>query len=535
VQRFDFIIVGAGSAGCVLANRLSENPRHNILLIEAGGSDRKFWIRTPIGYGMTFFDSNVNWCFEGEKDPGLNDREIYVPRGKVIGGSSSINAMVYCRGAKTDFDDWRDAGNPGWGWEDVKPAFEAIERHVRKDGTIDGKGPLTVSDRQNDYHPLKRHFIGAARDAGLPIADGTVGQGDEGFGPYLINTRGGLRCSSADAFLHPVKHRNNLTILTEAQVTKILFEGKRAVGVSYRRDGMTQEAHATREVILSAGAIQSPHLLQLSGIGPGAVLQKNGITVLHANDAVGAHLEDHVGINYYYRAKEPTLNAVLGTWAGRIAAGIQFVLTRTGPLSLSVNQYGGIVRSSSSQTRPDMQLYFNPLSYSTENAGKRKLTEPDPWPGFILSFNPCRPTSHGHVKLASPDPLKQPEILFNYLATEHDRADVIKGARLIGQVQNTPTLQALLSAPPKFDPSKESDESLIADFRKRSGSVYHPSCTCRMAPEHQGGVLDRELRVHGVENLRVVDASSFPNITSANTNAPAIMVGWRAADMILKH
>jgi len=535
VQNFDFIIVGAGSAGCVLANRLTENGRHNVLLIEAGGSDRKFWIRTPIGYGMTFFDQNVNWCFEGEKDPGLNNRDIYVPRGKVIGGSSSINAMVYCRGAKGDFDDWRDAGNPGWGWDDVKPAFDAIETHVRKDGGVDGKGPLTVSDRQNDYHPLKRHFIGAARDAGLPIADGTAGQGDEGFGPYLINTRGGLRCSSADAFLHPVKHRNNLTILTHAHVTKILFNGKRAVGVAYRKDGVMHETRATREVILSAGAIQSPQLLQLSGIGPGALLRDKGIEIIHANDAVGAHLEDHVGINYYYRAKEPTLNAVLGTWAGRIAAGIQFVLTRTGPLSLSVNQYGGIVRSSASQTRPDMQLYFNPLSYSTENAGKRKLTEPDPWPGFILSFNPCRPTSHGHVKLASPDPFKQPEILFNYLATEHDRNDAIKGARLIGRVQNTPTMQALLSAPPKFDPSQESDESILSDFRKRSGSVYHPSCTCRMAPEDKGGVLDVELRVHGVEGLRVVDASSFPNITSANTNAPAIMVGWRAADMILKH
>ena len=533
MTSFDYIIVGAGSSGCVLANRLSESGKHRVLLIEAGGSDRRFWIRTPIGYGITFFDPTVNWRFEGEKEPGLNHRDIYVPRGKVLGGSSSINAMVYCRGAAGDFDDWRDAGNPGWGWADVKPAFEAIERHVRKDGSVDGKGPLTVSDRQKDYHPLGRHFLGAARDAGLPLSDGQVGQGEEGFGPYLINTRGGLRCSSADAFLHPIKHRSNLTILTEAQVTKVLFDGKRATGIAYRRDGRMEEARAAREVILSAGAIQSPHLLQLSGVGPGGVLQAQGIPVIHANDGVGAHLEDHVGINYYYRAKEPTLNAVLGSWAGRIAAGIQFVLTRTGPLSLSVNQYGGIVRSSDALARPDMQLYFNPLSYSTENAGKRKLTQPDPWPGFILSFNPCRPTSHGHVRLASPDPFKQPEILFNYLATEHDRADAVRGARLIGKVQETPTLQALLSAPPKFDPARESDDVILADFRKRAGSVYHPTCTCRMAPEDQGGVLDPHLRVHGVEALRVVDTSSFPNITSANTNAPAIMLGWRAADMIL--
>jgi len=533
VEEFDFIIVGAGSAGCVLANRLSGDKSRRVLLVEAGGSDRRFWIRTPIGYGITFFDPNVNWRFEGEKDPGLNNRDIYVPRGKVLGGSSSINAMVYCRGAKGDFDDWRDAGNTGWGWSDVQHAFEAIERHVLKDGSVKGRGPLTISDRQHDYHPMKRHFVGAARDAGLPILDDTVGQGDEGFGPYLINTKNGLRCSSSDAFLRPAMSRSNLTVLTNAQVTKVIFEGKKAVGVRYTKNGTQHEIRTRREVILSAGAIQSPHLLQLSGVGPGAALQDFGIEVVHANDAVGAYLQDHVGINYYYRSKEPTLNATLGTWAGRIAAGLQFLLTQTGPLSLSVNQYGGIVRSSPTLDRPDMQLYFNPLSYSTENAGKRELTQPDPWPGFILSFNPCRPTSHGHVRLGSKDPLVQPKILFNYLATDKDREDVIRGARLIGRVQNTPTMQSVLSTRPVFDPSQESDDAILADFRKRAGSVYHPSCTCRMAPEQAGGVLDAQLRVHGVEGLRVVDASSFPNITSANTNAPAIMLGWRAADMIL--
>ena len=538
MQDFDFIIVGAGSAGCVLANRLSENSAHRVLLIEAGGSDRRFWIRTPIGYGMTFLDESVNWKFEADRDPGLGGRDVYVPRGKVIGGSSSINAMVYARGAKNDFDDWRDAGNPGWGWDEVKRAFEAIETRITKDGIAEGNGPLTVSDRQNDYHPLKRHFMNAAREAGLPLADGHPSEnfacnGEEGFGPYVINTRKGLRCSSADAFLHPIKHRKNLTILTEAQVARILFDGKRASGVSYRKDGMVHAVKARREVILSAGAIQSPQLLQLSGIGPGALLKEHNIEIIHANDGVGAHLEDHIGINYYYRAKEPTLNAVLGTWAGRIAAGVQFVLTRTGPLSLSVNQYGGIVRSSATLGRPDMQLYFNPLSYSTENSGKRKLTKPDPWPGFILSFNPCRPTSHGHVRITSPDPFKQPGILFNYLSTNHDLEEAVRGARLIGKVQNTAVMQALLAAPPQFDPSRESEESIITDFRKRSGSVYHPTCTCRMAPEAQGGVLDPHLRVHGVEGLRVVDASSFPNITSANTSAPTMMLAWRAADLIL--
>ncbi len=531
---YDYVIIGAGSAGCVLAGRLSESGKYSVLLIEAGGSDAKFWIKTPIGYGITFFDKKVNWRFNSVPDKGLLDRTLYVPRGKVIGGSSSINAMVYARGAKSDFDDWRDAGNPGWGWDEVKPTFEAIERRVTKDGTELGSGPLTVSDRQNDYHPLKRFFTKAVKQLQLASADDGVAQGEEGLGPYLINTRNGLRCSSADAFLRPALSRKNLHVEKYAHATKILFEGTQAVGVEFIQNNQTRTVKATREIILSAGAIQSPQLLQISGIGPRDLLKQYGIKVVKALDGVGAHLQDHLGVNYYYRATEPTLNAQLGTRLGQLIAGIKFLLTRKGPLTLSVNQMGGLIRSSKELNRPDIQIYFNPLSYSTEVAGKRRLTKPDPWPGFILSFNSCRPTSTGSVKINSADPFTMPDIDFNYLSTNQDREDVIAGARFIGKLQNSPAMQELIGAEPIFDPSKASDEAIIADFRKRAGSVYHTSCTCRMAPEADGGVLDSELKVHGIKGLRVVDASSFPNVTSANTNAPTIMLAWRAAEFILR-
>ncbi len=531
---YDYVIIGAGSAGCVLAGRLSESGKYSVLLIEAGGSDAKFWIKTPIGYGITFFDKKVNWRFNSVPDKGLLDRTLYVPRGKVIGGSSSINAMVYARGAKSDFDDWRDAGNPGWGWDEVKPTFEAIERRVTKDGTELGSGPLTVSDRQNDYHPLKRFFTKAVKQLQLASADDGVAQGEEGLGPYLINTRNGLRCSSADAFLRPALSRKNLHVEKYAHATKILFEGTQAVGVEFIQNNQTRTVKATREIILSAGAIQSPQLLQISGIGPRDLLKQYGIKVVKALDGVGAHLQDHLGVNYYYRATEPTLNAQLGTQLGQLIAGIKFLLTRKGPLTLSVNQMGGLIRSSKELNRPDLQIYFNPLSYSTEVVGKRRLTKPDPWPGFILSFNSCRPTSTGSVKINSADPFTMPDIDFNYLSTNQDREDVIAGARFIGKLQNSPAMQELIGAEPIFDPSKASDEAIIADFRKRAGSVYHTSCTCRMAPEADGGVLDSELKVHGIKGLRVVDASSFPNVTSANTNAPTIMLAWRAAEFILR-
>ncbi len=530
LDEFDHIVVGAGSAGCVLADRLSADGRARVLVVEAGGSDRRFWIRTPIGYGMTYRDARVNWRYVAEPDEGLGGRAVYVPRGKVLGGSSSINAMVYCRGLPGDFDDWRDAGNPGWGWADVAPVFERFERHVG--AAPRGSGPLRVSMRETEYHPIRRHFLGAAREIGLPSTADMNGAAPEGVGAYAVTTHGGLRWSAADAFLRPAMARRNLTVLTGAQVTRVVFEGRRAVGVEVRLGGTARLIRARLQVILAAGAVNSPQLLQLSGVGPGALLQSMGLPVIRANDAVGGGLQDHLGVNYSYRATEPTLNSALGTWVGRLRAGAAFLLARNGPLSLSVNQMGGLVRSAPDLARPDVQLYFNPLSFAAGFAGDTPLLRPDPFPGFILGFNACRPTSVGRVDIGAPDPTAPPRIAPNYLSTNGDVAEAIAGARLVGRMQDSAALRTLIDGAPKFDIARASDADIIADFRARAGSVYHACGTCRMGPEARGGVVDAHLRVHGVDGLRVIDASVFPNITSANTNAPTIMVAQRAADLM---
>jgi choline dehydrogenase len=529
---FDYIVVGAGSAGCVLAGRLSEDARIRVLLLEAGGSDRKPWIRVPIGYARSYTDPSVNWRYETEPDPGLLGRTSYWPRGKVLGGSSSINALVYCRGLPADYDDWRDAGNPGWGWADSEPVFRGFERRMQPDGTVIGDGPLCIADREPEYHPLKRHFYAAAEEMGYRTID-LNGADPDGVGAYAITTRHGLRWSASDAFLRPAMSRPNLVVRTGVFAERIAFSGSRASGVVCRDGQASRTYTCRREVIVAGGAVNSPKLLQLSGIGPGALLASLGIGVVHANAAVGGGLQDHLGVNYYYAATEPTLNNVLGTRIGQVRAALEFLLFRSGPLSLSVNQMGGLVRSSPAKAQPDIQLYFNPLSYLTDGIKPRKLLRPDRFPGFIFGFNPCRPTSRGRIDIGSPDPQAPPRIMPNSLATDHDLADVLAGARLIARFQQTAGLRRLIDRLTRFDPAHATDDEIIADFRARCGTVYHPCGTCRMAPEADGGVVGPDLRVHGVEGLRVADASVFPNITSANTNAPTLLVAHKAAQAIL--
>lgn len=533
MDEVDFIIVGAGSAGCVLADRLSADGQWRVLLLEAGGTDRRFWIKTPIGYGKSFHDPRVNWRYTTEPDAGLNGRASYWPRGKVLGGSSSINAMVYCRGLPTDYDDWRDAGNPGWCWADVEPAFHAIERRTSRDGAVFGDGPLWVTDREAEYHPIKRYFTDAAREMGLPSVTDMNGISPEGVGAYPITTRGGLRCSSADAFLRPALRRANLEVRTHAFVERLLFSGKRACGVEYRSGERRNSVRARVEVILAGGAVNSPQLLQLSGIGPPALLREMGIPVIHASDSVGQGLQDHLGINYVFKARELTLNSVLRSWPGRIGAGLRFLLQRSGPLSLSINQMGGMIRTSPACERPNLQIYFSPLSYSEEVAGKRRMLRPDPYPGFILGFNACRPTSLGRIELASRNPAQAPRIVPNYLTTDHDVSEAIECARLIGNLAAAPSMQALIREGPRLDLASALGSEILADFRARSGTVYHPCGTCRMAPVTRGGVVDAGLRVHGFGGLRVADASVFPNITSANINAPTLMVAYKASQAII--
>jgi choline dehydrogenase len=533
VGNFDYIIIGAGSAGCVLADRLSAGGRHRVLILEAGGTDQRFWIKTPIGYGRTFADAAVNWKYQTSPNPGLNGRSIYWPRGRVVGGSSSINALVYCRGMPADFDDWRQMGNVGWGWDDVRPYFEQSERRVDAAGRASGDGALDVKDVTPYLHPMRQNWSDAAAELALGWTDDFNGPHPEGLGCYQVTIRDGLRRSAADAFLRPALRRGNIRLETGAWVSKIRFDQGRAVGVEYVRGDAQQFAAANREVILCAGAVNSPQLLQLSGIGPASALAAAGITPLVDNPAVGGNLQDHLAVVYSFKATQPTLNDELHSTAGKLIAGLRYLIARRGPLALSVNQFGGFARADPHASRPDVQLYFNPVTYGAGDATRTRI-EVDAFSGFYLCFQPTRPTSIGRIDIASPDFRRAPTIAPNYLSTEKDVADVVHGGRLLQAIARTRAIKSLIRAPLAPDLDAMGPEDLIADFRERASTVYHPVGTCRMGRAAGESVVDASLRVHGIDRLRVVDASVFPTVTSANTNAPTIMVAQRAADLIVK-
>lgn len=535
MDSFDFIIVGAGSAGCVLADRLSADGHFRILVLEAGGPDHSPWIKMPIGYGRSFFDPRVNWAYTTEPDPGLNGRRGYWPRGKVIGGSSSINALIYCRGLPGDFNDWEKAGAQGWNWDTVRDSFEQIEQRIAPDGTPRGNGPLAVSDVSEQIHPINRYYFAAAQDIGLPATNDFNSDNPEGVGIYQITTRNGLRCSCADAFLRPARKRSNVTVMTNSLVTRVIFDGRRAIGVEIWDKTGHRRLTTRRDVILSAGAVNSPQLLQLSGIGPGALLQSYGLEVIHDNPNVGGNLQDHLGINYGYRAAESTLNTQLSPWWGKALQGLRYLLTRKGPLSLSVNQCGGFVRShrAADGEQADIQLYFNPVTYTTAPQGKRPLINPDPFAGFVASFQPCRPTSRGRIDIVSPQATDAPAITPHSLSTDQDIETVLAGAKIIQNLMRARAMQPLIDRVMPPDILGLDDAAIIDDFRRRCGTVFHPVATCAMGPAEANSVVDSHLRVHGFDGLRVVDASAFPNITSGNTNAPTIMLAHRAAGLIL--
>ena len=534
MTQCDYIIVGAGSAGCVLANRLSANGRHRVLLLEAGGSDRRFWLQVPIGYGMSFYNPRVNWMYRTEPEPALDDRQGYWPRGKVLGGSSAINAMVYMRGLPSDFEAWRDAGNPGWGWQDVLPYFRRAENFA---GSADPRrgtgGPLHVSNVAAACHPLSEMFLRACQEIGVPRSPDLNGGTPEGVAHYQITTQGGRRMSAARAYLHPARGRTNLRVETGAHATRILMENGRAVGVEYRREGRLVTAHAAAEVILAAGSIGSPQLLQVSGIGPRALLERLGIAVLCDAPAVGRNLQDHLCIDHLHRARVPTLNDAFGSWPGKLRAGLTYLLSHGGPLAISVNQAGGYARSRADVAAPDLQLYFSPLSYTRAAPGTRALMRPDPFSGFLLSAQPCRPQSRGFLEIASADARDAPRIVPNSLAVEADRRTMLDASRFLRKLAAAPALGAVIAEELKPGPAIQSDEDLLADIRARASSVFHPVGTCRMGADPAACVVDATLRVHGVDGLRVIDAAIFPVLTSANTNAPAIMVGEKGADLVL--
>lgn len=534
-ESFDFILIGAGSAGCALANRLSADPTRKILLLEAGGSDLNFWIRMPIGYGKTFYHPKLNWRYLSEADPGTLGRQSYWPRGKVIGGSSSINAMVYVRGQQADFDDWAALGNPGWAAADIMPVYKRMENNLAGADEWRGSGgPLTITDMAGSVHPLAAEFLSAAKAAGIARNPDYNGSDQEGVSTYQITMRNGLRCSAADAYLRPARKRANLEIRKHAHVTRILFEGKRAVGVEYIRDGQTVSVKARAEVILSAGAVNSPQILMLSGIGDAENARALGIAPVHHAPMVGRNLQDHLGFDYIYEANRPTLNDVLRPLWSRMLVGMQYLATRKGPLSLSVNQAGGFVRSGPGEARPNIQLYFSPLSYTRAIPGKRALMRTDYFSGFMLGTSNCHPKSRGDITLRSADPFAAPVIRPNYLSDERDLAELVESAKILRRIAASEPLASVIKREIKPGPEVVDDEAMAEDIRARSGSVFHPCGTCGMGPDPSTSVVDARLKVHGIEGLRVVDASIFPLIPSGNINAPSIMVGERASDLIIE-
>ncbi|MBL8581010.1 MAG: GMC family oxidoreductase N-terminal domain-containing protein [Rhizobiaceae bacterium] len=535
MDTFDFIVVGAGSAGCVLADRLSASGRYSVLVLEAGGSDRRFYVQMPLGYGKTFFDPAVNWNFRAEPDAGLAGNADHWPRGKLLGGSSSINAMVWIRGNHADFNSWRDAGNPGWGFSDLLPIFKAVEDNEAGADAWRGKGgPVHVSDMHHKVHPLTRLYLKAGEQAGLPFNPDFNGAGQEGVGIYQITTANGRRMSAARAFLRPAMRRSKVRVETDAMATRLLFEGRRAIGVEYLKGGRNQTARAGCEVIVSTGSVGSPQLLQLSGVGPGSLLQGLGIPVVQANDHVGANLQDHLGINYTWKAKQPTLNQILRPWWGKAWVGLQYLALRTGPLSMSMNQGGGFFRTDPARERPNMQLYFQVFSTVIPKAGERPILTPDPWPGFSIGLSNCRPESRGEIMIRSADPFTQPRITPNAYSTEGDVAEMLAAVKYLRRIASMPALADVIEGEVLPGPSITSDPEMILDFRKRSGTVYHPVSTCRMGPDPTQAVVDSRLKVHGLEGLRVIDASIFPSNIAGNTNCAAIVTGWKGADLVLE-
>ena len=535
MSDYDYIIVGAGSAGCVLANRLSKDPLNRVLLLEAGGSDRRFYIQMPIGYGKTYHQKAVNWMYMTEPSPDAGNRPSYWPRGKVLGGSSSINAMVYVRGNPKDFDDWHEAGNPGWSFDELLPYFKRMETWQHGgDYYRGGDGPLKVSDVSSQLHPLCKNFISAAKEIGFSFNKDMNGASQEGVGNYQITTHNGQRVSTSRAYLRPVMSRKNLTVIMNAHVTRILFEGKRASGVEYKKSGNFNQVNAKQEVVLSSGAVNSPQLLQLSGVGPESVLKEANVSVVHHSPAVGKNLQDHLGVSYFYKSKVRTLNDQLRPWWGKLLQGMRYILTRTGPLSLSINQSGGFVRTRDGLKAPNIQLYFSPVSYSLELPGKRAMLSPDPFSAMLLGVSNCKSNSRGQIRIKSSDPSVAPIIEPNYLSHKGDVQNLLEGVKLLRKLAKTESFSKVILDEFRPGPECKSDAQLVEDIKDNAWTVFHPSSTCRMGPDPEKDVVDSNLKVYGIEGLRVVDASIFPQLICGNINAATIMVGEKASDLILK-
>ena len=525
---FDYIVVGAGSAGCVLANRLTEDGTNSVLLLEFGGSDRSVFIQMPAALAYPMNTKRWNWGYHSEPEPHLNNRRLHCPRGKGLGGSSSINGLVHIRGQREDFDEWARLGNAGWGFDDVLPYFKRSEdQQSGADAWHGAGGPISVCTSP-DPHVLCDAYIEAGQELGLARNDDFNGASQEGFGYYHTISRKGRRSSCAVAYLRPAMKRTNLQVRTDALVTSILFEGTRAAGVEVQVDGATQTVRANREVLLSAGAFNSPQILQRSGVGPAALLQEHGVPVVLDAPGVGEGLQDHFYVRTVWKCAQPlTFNDDMATLHGKLGVGLRYLLQRRGPLTVSAGYAGAFVRTRPEIERPDVQLYF--INFSTDKMG----TGLHPFSGFTASMSPLRPQSRGFVRIRSSDPHDPPAIQYNYLSTEDDRRTAIDGLKLTRRLMSTAAMKPYVLAEHLPGERAKSDEEWLAYAREVGGTVYHPTSTCRMGQDSLA-VVDERLRVRGLHGLRVVDASIMPNVVSGNTNAGVVMVAEKASDLILQ-
>ncbi|WP_179400837.1 GMC family oxidoreductase [Burkholderia guangdongensis] len=533
-RSFDYVVVGAGSAGCVLANRLSEGGRYSVCLLEAGPPDRYMWIHVPIGYGKTMFHPVYNWGFQTDPDPNMHNRRLYWPRGRTLGGSSSINGLIYVRGQRQDYDRWAALGNRGWSWDDCLPYFRRLEHNTLGAGPTRGvDGPLWASAiRQR--HELVDAFVAASNRLGVRSVDDFNTGDQEGVGYYQLTTRRGLRCSTAVAYLKPARSRANLHVETDALAQRILFDDPgdrtRATGIRYAQRGELRDVRANREVILAAGALQSPQLLQLSGVGPAALLKGHGIEVVADRAGVGENLQDHLQIRLIYEVTKPiTTNDALRSFVGRAKMGLQWALFRGGPLAIGINQGGMFCRALPDESpTPDIQFHFSTLSADSAGGAVH------PFPGCTYSVCQLRPESRGVLKIRSTDARDAPSIQPNYLATEFDRRTTIAGVRFARRVAATEPIASLMKREVRPGADAQTDDELLEFCREYGQTIFHPSGTAKMGVASDPlAVVDARLRVYGTRGLRVVDCSIMPTLVSGNTNVPIVMVAEKAADMIV--
>ncbi|MYF90269.1 MAG: FAD-dependent oxidoreductase [Boseongicola sp. SB0676_bin_33] len=528
-MEFDYVIVGAGSAGCVMANRLSADGRHSVALLEAGGRDTNPWIHVPVGYFKTMGNPGTDWCYRTEPDPGLNGRSIMWPRGKVLGGSSSINGLLYVRGQPEDYDHWRQLGNVGWGWDDVLPLFKRSESYGDGDPALRGRdGPLSVSDSAVQREIVDR-WVEAAVNAGYPANPDYNGATQEGVGHFQLTLRNGRRCSSAVAYLRPAMRRANLKVLTECPVEALDFDERRVTGVKVRHKGRSVTVRAGREVVLAAGSVASPQVLMVSGIGAADEIRALGIEVVADLPGVGKNLQDHLQARPVYRTSLSTINTEINSFAKQCLIALRYAATRSGPMTMAASLGTAFLKTRPELATPDIQFHIQPFSAS------ERISQPHGFNAFTASVLQLRPESRGEIRLRSADMRDHPEIHPNYLATRTDQDTIVEGIRVARRIAHQSPLSEVITG--EYTPGAKvemDDYEAVLDWaRNTSTTIYHPTGTCKMGSDTMS-VVDSRLRVHGIDGLRVADASIMPSIVSGNTNAPAIMIGEKASDMVLE-